>query len=72
MKCPINNFQECEKEECCFYNLKLDMCLLPRALLAMIQTGHNTKEILGKEINYDGRKNVPPTLGKEPEGLNRK
>jgi len=57
-RCPLNNFEECIRDECPFYNRKFQSCLLPRALLGMIQTSNNTQALrehfnTEKELSYE-------------------
>ena len=48
-KCPLNRFEECIKEECPFYNIKLGACVLPRLVLTMIRRN----EVELKETTYE-------------------
>lgn len=47
-KCPINDFKECMGEECPFYNLKLNTCILPRLILSQIRANE-----LKEELTYE-------------------
>ena len=48
-RCPLNRFEPCLGEECPFYNMKLNTCILPRLVLSQIK--HNEAEL--KEENYE-------------------
>jgi hypothetical protein len=58
VKCPFNDFNECKKQECPFFNIRVGQCLIPRALLASIRIENNTKELLlnimKEKESYDG------------------
>jgi hypothetical protein len=51
-KCPLSNLIECVGKECPLYNLKLDTCILPRLVAAIIKLGNRTELT---EVNYDGK-----------------
>ena len=51
-KCPLNNFKDCIREECPFYNIRLGTCVLPRLILSQIKYN----ELKG-ELNYDDTNN---------------
>ena len=47
-KCPLNRFELCIGDECPLYNRKLENCILPRLVLAVIK-----KSDLKEELNYE-------------------
>ena len=42
IRCPLNSFKECIREECPFYNVRKGCCILPRYILNQMK--HDLKE----------------------------
>jgi len=47
-KCPLNRFEKCIGNDCPFFNRKMDACILPRLVLAVVK-----KSELKEELNYE-------------------